>query len=280
MPVSTPTAAADPRALAAHLKRGEDGVWYAGEREPISYAEDGNAQCFELEEKSFWFAHRCACLRAVVRSFPPAGAIFDIGGGNGFVAKTLIDAGFETVLVEPGETGARNAARRGVPTVICATLATAKFADSSLPAVGMFDVLEHVEDDEGFLREVHRCLAPGGRLYLTVPAFSWLWSHDDVSAGHFRRYTLASLSERVKAAGIAPLFASYFFSILPLPLLALRSLPSLFGRRALPPQSYGKLHKPRARGLTDRVWESELRRIENGRAIAFGSSCLLVAEKR
>ncbi len=280
MPFSSPSAATDPRVLAAQFARGEDGVWYAGEREKISYAEEGNAQCFELEEESFWFAHRGAILRATVERFPPAGAIYDIGGGNGFVAKTLIDAGFETVLVEPGETGARNAARRGVPTVICATLATAKFPAGSLPAVGMFDVLEHIEDDAGFLREVHRGLAPGGRLYLTVPAFSWLWSHDDLAAGHFRRYTLASLSECVRGAGFAPLFASYFFSLLPLPLLALRSVPSWFGRRALPPQSYGKLHKPRARGLTDRVWAAELRRIENGRGIPFGSSCLLVAEKR
>jgi SAM-dependent methyltransferase len=270
----------DPRLPAKHLLRGEDGVWYACEREAISYSEEGNAKCFELEEGSFWFAHRGACLQATVRRLPPSGAIYDIGGGNGFVTKTLIDAGFETVLVEPGETGARNAVRRGVPTVICATLATAGFRDGSLPAAGLFDVLEHIEDDAGFLAEVHRCLEPGGRLYLTVPAFSWLWSHDDVVAGHFRRYTLGSVAARMEAAGFAPLYATYLFSLLPLPLLVMRGAPSFFGRRALPPQSYGKLHQARARGFTDRVWAAELRRVENGQVIPFGSSCLLVMQKR
>ena len=103
--------ALDPRLPAKHLSRGEDGGWYACGREAISYSTEGNAKCFELEEGAFWFAHRGACLQATVRRLPPSGVIYDIGGGNGFVMKTLIDAGFETVLVEPGETGARNAAR-------------------------------------------------------------------------------------------------------------------------------------------------------------------------
>ena len=276
---TSPTPSA-PIALPAALERGEDGVWYARDREPVSYLEDGNQMCFELEEDSFWFKHRGACLAAVVRRFPPVGAIYDIGGGNGFVARTLLDAGFDAVLVEPGETGARNAARRGIGTVICATLATAKFAPDSLPAAGIFDVLEHVENAPDFLGEIHRCLAPEGRLYITVPAFPWLWSDDDVAAGHYRRYTLATLSSAVEAAGFAPLYRTCLFSPLPLPLLLLRCLPSLFGRRALPRKTYGSLHRQRANWLTDRIWAAELRRIESGRTIPFGSSCLLVAEKR
>jgi 2-polyprenyl-3-methyl-5-hydroxy-6-metoxy-1,4-benzoquinol methylase len=54
-------------------------------------------------------------------------------------------------------------------------------------------VLEHIDDEQAFLREIRRCLAPGGRIYLSVPAGRWLWSDDDVQAGHFRRYTCASL---------------------------------------------------------------------------------------
>lgn len=272
--------ARDSRLVPAHLDRGQDGVWFAGEREPVSYLEEGNAMCFELEEKSFWFAHRAACVQALVQRFPPAGTIYDIGGGNGFVARTLIDAGFETVVVEPGETGARNAAQRGIPTVICATLATANFAPRSLSAAGIFDVLEHIEDSAGFLGEIGRCLAPKGRLYLTVPAHPWLWSDDDVAAGHYRRYTLKTLCREVEAAGFTPLYRTYLFSPLPLPLLALRCIPSLFGRRPLPRKTYSGLHRERARWLTDRIWSAERSRIDAGRTIPFGSSCLLVAEKR
>lgn len=270
----------DPRLLGGDFERRADGIWYAPEREPVSYPEVGNADCFELEDRSFWFAHRGDCLAAVMRRFPPAGTLFDIGGGNGFVARTLIDAGFPTVLVEPGEAGARNARQRGLPDVICATLAAARFHSGTMPAVGLFDVLEHVERDADFLAEVHRCLVPRGRLYLTMPAYSWLWSDADAEAGHFRRCTLTGWQKRVEAAGFAPLFASYFFSLLPLPLFFRRVLPSHFGHHALPQKNFARDHEPRARGFTDRIWGAELRRLENGRAIPFGSSCLLVVEKQ
>jgi SAM-dependent methyltransferase len=277
---SSSSLAGDPRAVADCLEQGAEGIWFAAGSEPVSYLEEGNAMCFELEEKSFWFAHRGKCVSALIHRFPPSGTIYDIGGGNGHVARVLLDAGIDTTLVEPGETGARNAVRRGIGTVICATLNSAGFRSGVMPAAGLFDVIEHVPDDDSFLREVWRCLVPGGRLYVTVPAHPWLWSHDDVAAGHYRRYTLGSLSRTMKAAGFAPLYATYFFSLLPLPLMAMRSVPSLFGRRALPPQSYGRLHQPRARGLMDAVWAAELRRIESGKQILFGSSCLLAAEKR
>ena len=37
------------------------------------------------------------------------------------------------------------------------------------------DVLEHIDDDRGMLAEMHRVLAPGGTLLVTVPAFPFLW---------------------------------------------------------------------------------------------------------
>ena len=275
----TRPAAIDLRAVSAHLARGDDGVWRAAEREPVSYLEGDNEVCFEFEDKSFWFAHRGACLRAIVRQFLPAGAIYDIGGGNGYVTRSFLDAGFDAVLVEPGEAGVRNAVARGIPKVVCATLATARFRDDSLPAAGLFDVLEHVADDLGFLRELHRAVVPAGRLYLTVPAYAWLWSHDDVVAGHFRRHTVSGMRRRLEATGWKPLYSTYIFSLLPLPIFVWRTLRSLFGRRALPRADYAREHRARARGITDRVWDFELHRLAGGHSIPFGSSCLLVAEK-
>ena len=273
-----PFSSTDSLDFSATLERGADGIWYSREREPVSYLEDGNQACFELEENSFWFAHRGACLAEIVRRFPPPGTIYDVGGGNGFVARQLVDAGFPTVVVEPGETGARHARRRGL-SVLCATLGTAGFAPGSLPAVGLFDVLEHIDDDAAFLSAVYRSLAPGGRLYITVPAYHWLWSDDDVAAGHFRRHRLRDLENRVRAAGFRPLFSSYLFSLLPLPLFLLRSLPSLFGRRKLPREEYAATHRPRARWAMDRLWAMERRRLASGKTIPFGSSCLFVGEK-
>jgi hypothetical protein len=61
----------------------------------------GNEACYQIEESSFWFKHRNACIEAAVKCHPPrsGGPIFDVGGGNGFVARGLMRAGFETVFL-------------------------------------------------------------------------------------------------------------------------------------------------------------------------------------
>jgi hypothetical protein len=83
-------------AIAPDLRLAEDGIWYSAETRPVSYPSDGNDACFALEDVSFWFAHRNDCIVAAARKFPPppGEAIFDLGGGNGFVARGLLDAGF------------------------------------------------------------------------------------------------------------------------------------------------------------------------------------------
>ena len=69
------------------LQAGEDGIYYSAASEAISYPEEGNEACFEIEDQSFWFQHRNDCIRELVRNFPPRGSgpIIDVGGGNGFL---------------------------------------------------------------------------------------------------------------------------------------------------------------------------------------------------
>src|ERR1700689_4932198 len=75
--------------FAESLRLDADGVWRGRSTEPVSYPAEGNNACFALEDSSFWFAHRNACLLALLRRFPAAGPFFDIGGGNGFVAAAI-----------------------------------------------------------------------------------------------------------------------------------------------------------------------------------------------
>jgi SAM-dependent methyltransferase len=261
------------------LQRNPDGVWRGRGTEPVSYPAAGNSDCFALEDSSFWFAHRNACLLALLRQFPATGPFFDIGGGNGFVAAALQSEGdMPVVLVEPGADGIRHAQGRELGTVVQATLKGAHFRDGSLPAIGFFDVLEHIDDEQGFLGEVRRCLAADGRIYLTVPAGHWLWSDADVQAGHFRRYTFASLRRALERAGFRPLFMSKMFFLLPLPLFLCRSLPSLFGHRRQPARNYSNQHQAGGKAIMERVWHWELARLGRGRSIPCGTSCLAVAE--
>lgn len=267
--------------IAANLELGEHGIWFAKTKSNISYPPEGNEVCFELEDQSFWFGHRNRCITSVVRSFPPAGTFFDLGGGNGFVSLGLEKAGYPCVVVEPGSVGALNARRRGLPNVICATLEDVNFPRHSLPAAGLFDVLEHIADDVGFLQLLHQRLGVGGRTYLTVPAYPWLWSAEDVSAGHFRRYTLSSLAAVLIHSGFEVEFASYIFSALPLPILVSRTLPSLFGRRTAGNTSEAiSEHRSGLKTLlriAAGVFNWELQRLEQKKAIPAGASCLVVA---
>jgi SAM-dependent methyltransferase len=75
--------------------------------------------------------------------------------------------------------------------------------DELFDLICMFDVLEHVEDDEGTLRAVRRYLAPGGAAVITVPAFRWLWGAHDVQLHHKRRYARAELRSKIIDAGFS-----------------------------------------------------------------------------
>ncbi len=262
----------------------ENGLWCSDSTRDVSYPERGNEVCFDLEADSFWFTHRNKIIGAALGIFVPPEPFFDIGGGNGYVAQYLQELGHKVVLVEPGSSGALNAKMRGLDNVICSTVQEAGFLPASIPSMGMFDVLEHIEDDEGFLRELHVKLSDDGRLYLTVPAYSFLWSEDDRYAQHYRRYTLKNLCQKLRDTGFNILFNSYFFAPLPLPIFLSRTLPSLFGiRKAGELEDYKEQHSKDSEGFLSRMLfqalNVELRRITSGKTIPFGASCLVVAQK-
>jgi SAM-dependent methyltransferase len=187
--------------IAPKLQLAPEGFWISPNVSKVSYEEEHNDICFAVEDQSFWFTYRNECILNAVRLFPPPGAVFDVGGGNGYIAKALQDAGLEVVLVEPGLRGVRNARQRGVSHVVRSTLGDAGFRTGVIPAVGLFDVVEHIEDDRGFLTDLHTYLIPGGRVYLTVPAFRRLWSHEDIVAGHQRRYTVSQICAVLRDSG-------------------------------------------------------------------------------
>ena len=275
----------DLSAIAANLERRADGIWQARTHSAVDYPDAGNAFCFQLEDHSFWFRHRNACILAAVRRHPPAGPIFDIGGGNGFVARALQQAGLPVVLVEPGPAGIANAQRRGVSPLVLATLDDAQFRPGSLPAAGLFDVIEHIKEDDAVLATLRRLLAPAGRLYLTVPAYQWLWSREDELGGHHRRYTRRRLAALLAGAGFETTYATYFFTPLPLPILLFRSLPSRLRRRHETPPARDA-DKAAADlspkdGLATRALAAFLRQeqrwIERGGTLPAGGSVLIVA---
>jgi 2-polyprenyl-3-methyl-5-hydroxy-6-metoxy-1,4-benzoquinol methylase len=63
-----------------------------------------------------------------------------------------------------------------------------------------FEVLEHVEDDQGFLNTIALHLNQNGLLFLSVPAYMRKWQKQDEYAGHIRRYEKNELIAKISNA--------------------------------------------------------------------------------
>jgi hypothetical protein len=263
--------------------KNKNGIWVTEKQSSISYPEEGNDRYFQIENESFWFRHRNNCIISLARDFKIKEPFFDIGGGNGFVSRGMQQAGFEVILLEPGLSGCLNAQKQGLKNIICSTLEESGIAKDQIPAGGLFDVVEHIQDDIGFLRKVQESLVPDGLLILTVPAFNALWSDEDRYIGHFRRYTLKTITKALEEAGFQIEYKTYLFSFLIVPILFFRSLPSLLKintkrgeiktikKDHLPAGPSGKIINSLLR------WERKM--VEKKKQIWIGSSCLLIARK-
>lgn len=265
------------------LTRVDDGLWVSERVREVSYPADGHQSCFAVEDRSFWFRHRNEVITRLVATHAPGETLFDIGGGNGFVSLALQRAGIRSVVVEPGVEGIRRASARGLRLLVHSTFEDAGFRPASVGAFGLFDVLEHVEDDGAFLRALHVSLRHGGCLFVTVPACPALWSFEDDEAKHYRRYGMRTLAQALRASGFAIRYCSYFFAVLAPTVLFGRAIPSRLGLRrrvlqttierehTLPGGVFGRLFE---RGLN---WETS--QIGCGKRMLFGSSCIAVGQR-
>lgn len=262
------------------LQCGNDQIWHSEQSTAVSYPTEGHTDCFAVEDGSYWFAHRNRVITQLLDRHAIDGPFLDVGGGNGVVSAAIARTGRCTVMLEPGIAGARNAKARGLPHVICATLKQAAPIAGVFRAVGLFDVIEHVQDDVALLRETRSLLPAGGHLLVTVPALPTLWSDEDVYAGHYRRYTLSECANRIQAAGFRIDFASYFFAPLVLPVLIARRMRSALARRNTQALHETAVKQLQPDAFTNRLIRAllaaEYNMLSHAR-VPIGTSCAIVA---
>jgi SAM-dependent methyltransferase len=170
----------------------------------------------EVETGHFWHAPRRRLLLDTIErsSLAPGARLLDVGCGTGTLVMAMLGRGFDAHGIDAF------AERSGLdPTRFrSGHIEALPDPDASAAAVCAFDVLEHVDDGRA-LAELHRVLVPGGHLFVSVPAYGWLWSTRDAMAGHRRRYTRRMLRQRLQAAGFV-LERMFGYQFLLLPLLA------------------------------------------------------------
>ena len=83
------------------------------------------------------------------------------------------------------------------------------FADSSFDRIVCTEVLEHVPDDRGTIREIMRVLRPGGTAAVSVPdrlaeSILWRlsWRYSNMPGGHVRIYGRREIASKLKDAGL------------------------------------------------------------------------------
>lgn len=268
-------------ARASKLELSQDGIWFAHGDVDQGFAGDDETDWAEIEERSFWYRHRNDVVLDILRRFPYAGWLFEIGAGNGAASRAIEAAGLPVVAVEPTVAWARRARGRGLRHVICAHFEKAGFGPGTLDNVALFDVLEHVEDDRGFLSDLRRLMPAGGRLYLAVPAFQALWSREDEASGHRRRYRERGLTALVEAVGFRLEYSTYFFLPLAPAIWVARALPYKLGlaaerTHASSAADHGVDDSAGAKAMRTALgWE--LAMLRRGLRMPLGSSLLVVA---
>ena len=154
------------------------------------------------EDKHWWFAGRTwSLLNMIDRVVEPDGSkrVLDIGCGAGNMFHHLSRYG-SVVGVDNNPKPLIIARERGYD-VRQGLAEDLPLDDEAFELVALLDTVEHCDDEMAILRECYRVCTPGGHLVVTVPAFMWLWSHNDVLNDHKRRYTTQELGEKLGQVG-------------------------------------------------------------------------------
>jgi 2-polyprenyl-3-methyl-5-hydroxy-6-metoxy-1,4-benzoquinol methylase len=172
-------------------------------------------------------------------------SVLDVGAGDGFVGRQLLDAlpaGSSVTCYDPEYTDAHLAILHGsAPTGLSFASAC---PDREFDVIVLLDVLEHIADDRGFLRGlVDRRLRATGLVLVSVPAHQALFTQHDVALGHQRRYSARELRAVLGEVGLLPRTAGSLFGSLIVPRAIAKALERARGIRS----------QPASAGLADQI---------------------------
>ncbi|SRR6266849_8254974 len=160
----------------------------------------------------FWVRRRFTVLQRLAgQRISGAREMAEFGCGHGLLQRQIEDAyGREVTGFDLNECALRQSASR-LSRVCCYNILQCDPAlHKRFDVILLFDVLEHISDEQQFLRALSFHLAPGGTLIINVPAGRWAWSSYDVADGHLRRYSLETLQRTVCASDYSLIAWSYW----------------------------------------------------------------------
>lgn len=178
-------------------------------------------QFLTLERDHWWFIGRRRCYFPILDRFLPARSglrILDVGCGMGGMLPELARFG-RVIGIDSDRRSVEICRERGFANSFQGGAMQIPARSESADLVTFFDCIEHLPDDRAALADAFRVLAPGGTLFVSVPAYQFLYSNNDRVAHHFRRYTRGDLVAKARAAGFEIAKATYV-NVLLFPLIA------------------------------------------------------------
>jgi SAM-dependent methyltransferase len=232
-----------------------------------------------VEAQHFWFRSRTELILWALRKYAPPtfASLLEIGCGTGFVLSGIAKAFPHARLVgtEVFVEGLEFASRRVGAELMQMDARALPYVDE-FDVVSAFDVIEHIDEDELVLENLHRAVRPGGVCLLSVPQHMWLWSPVDEEACHKRRYGVRELESKTRRAGFRIERSTSFVTLL-LPAMLLSRTKDRQRGRSGGPESL------RVNPLIGRTLEEVLRIerlfIQAGLSLPVGGSRLMVLSK-
>lgn len=120
-----------------------------------------------LPDEEYWFARHEVAYRWIAQRLAPLRVVVDAGAGEGYGAAMLPGP---AIALEYDAAACAHMARAYPGLLVAqANLAALPLRSGRVDAIACLQVVEHLWDLPGFLRECHRALRPGGELVVTTP---------------------------------------------------------------------------------------------------------------
>ncbi|MEW6001035.1 MAG: class I SAM-dependent methyltransferase [Nitrospirota bacterium] len=192
-----------------------------------SYAE----KYHQLEEIYWWFHARRDMIYKLIKDYGRDVRILEVGCSGGALLKFLKKQGFKKLYgIDIDKDAIEICRQKDISDVSVADAEKTAFKDQKFDLIIASDILEHIREEDRALLEWNRILKPGGRLFIFVPAFKFLWSQHDKVNRHYRRYSKAGLIEILEKNGFRIEKVSYWNFSLFLPATLIRLTKKLFAR--------------------------------------------------
>ena len=246
-----------------------------------NFSSDLFSQLYSLEEGNFWFEARNDLLVwAFGKFFPSAKNFLEIGCGTGFVLARIYKEFKEVELFGCdvfNESFFYTKKRVSKVNYFILDARNIPF-ENEFDVIGIFDVIEHIDEDDVVLKQIFQAVKPKGGMILTVPQHQWLWSKSDELACHKRRYSRRNLIYKVKNAGFQIQCLTSFISLL-FPMMVISRLRWRLYLGMNKSRKY-ELQQPKIFNIFfKKICEVERDMIKKGMSFPFGGSLLLIAKK-